>query len=197
MNDLRTSIRPALVSLALFTALLSLVYPVAITGVAKLAFPHQANGSLIIDHDRVVGSELIGQPFTHPAYLWGRPSATAPFFDNAMSSAASNLAPANPDLVRAVNARIAAFRAADPENQAPIPIDLVTASASGLDPHISPGAARYQVPRIARARGASEQAIAAIIEAHVEDRQLGVLGDPRVNVLAVNRDLDASFGRPR
>ncbi len=183
-------IRSALVLLGLMTLLTGLAYPLVVTGIAQVAFPRQANGSLIVQNGRVVGSELIGQPFDDPKYFWGRPSATTPFRNNAGSSTGSNLGPTNPDLHKAVKDRIEALRAADPGNAAPVPVDLVTASASGLDPHISPAAALYQLRRVARARGLDEGAVRQLVVLHVEDRSFGVLGEPRVNVLPLNIALD-------
>lgn len=180
----------ALGMLAAFTILCGLVYPLAITGAAQVAFPAQANGSLIVKDGAVVGSSLVGQPFTAPGYFWSRPSATAVAYDGT-SSAASNLGPTNPALHAAVAERVAALRAADPGNTAPVPIDLVTTSGSGLDPDISPAAAYYQAPRVARARGLDGPTVRALIDRHVEGRVLGILGDPHVNVLALNLDLDA------
>jgi len=187
---MREQIRPALVILVLFTALVGLVYPLAVTGVAQAVFPRQAAGSLLADQGRVVGSELIGQPFDDPRYFWGRLSATAPPAYNAAASSGSNLGPSNPALIGRVEARIAALRAADPGNVRPIPVDLVTASASGLDPHISVAAALYQVPRVARARGMSESDVEALVRRSTAGRQLGLLGEPRVNVLHLNLALD-------
>jgi len=186
----KTYIRPAVVLLALFTLLTGLVYPLAVTGLAQAVFPIQANGSLMAQNDRIVGSALIGQPFTDPRYFWGRPSATAPFPYNAAASSGSNLGPSNPALMDAVHARIAALRAADPGNTQAIPGDLATASASGLDPHISVAAALYQAPRVARARGLTSAAVAQLVAQHVEGRQFGFLGEPRVNVLKLNLALD-------
>jgi potassium-transporting ATPase KdpC subunit len=187
-------LRPAIVSLALLTALTGIVYPVVVTGIAQVLFPRQANGSLIVKDGKAVGSELIGQPFDDPKYFWSRPSATSPFPDNAGASSGSNLGPTNPALHKAVQGRIDALRAADPENRAPIPVDLVTASGSGLDPDISPAAALYQVPRVAKARGLAEEAVRQLVEQHVEGRQFGFLGEPRVNVLKLNLALDARKG---
>ena len=192
MKDLRA----AAISLAVFTVTLGLVYPAVMTVFARLAFPHQAEGSLVEDHGRIVGSELIEQPFDAPGYLWGRPSATAPFADNAMSSGATNFGPSSAALRDAVKRRIDALHRADPSNLAPVPIDLVTASASGLDPDISPAAAFDQAERIARARGLGEAMVRALIAAHIQPPQLAILGEARVNVLAVNRALDAKTGPP-
>ena len=184
-------LRPALVILALMTVLTGMIYPAAITEVAQAVFPHQANGSLIIVNGQVVGSELIGQQFDDPRYFWGRPSATSPNPYNAASSSGSNLGPTNPALIQAVQAQIDALHKADPGNTAPIPVDLVTASGSGLDPHISPAAALYQVPRVARARGLDEQVVRDLVVQHTEDRLLGIFSEPRVNVLELNLALDA------
>jgi K+-transporting ATPase ATPase C chain len=185
--------RPALILLAVFTILTGLVYPVAVTALAQVIFPAQANGSLIVREGQVVGSELIGQPFDSPGYFWGRLSATGPFPYNAAASSGSNYGPINPALEEAVTARIDALRQADPQNSASIPVDLVTASGSGLDPHISVAAARYQVPRVALARGISEAELSALVEQHTGDRQLWFLGEPRVNVLLLNLALDEAY----
>jgi potassium-transporting ATPase KdpC subunit len=185
-----THLRAALVSLIVLTVITGIVYPLVVTGIAQVVFPHQANGSLIVKDGKVVGSALIGQPFDDPKYFWSRPSATSPFPYNAGSSSGSNLSPTNPDLVKAVQARVDALRAADPGNTAPVPVDLVTASASGLDPHISPAAALYQVSRVARARKLEAQAVQQLIDRHTEGRFLGLLGEPRVNVLELNLALD-------
>ena len=190
---MKETLRPALVSLLVFTALCGIVYPVVMDGIAAVVFPHQATGSLIHDKDgHVVGSELIGQPFDNPAYFWSRPTAEANY--DASNSQATNYGPSNPALRDQATARIAALHAVDPDNAAPVPVDLVTASASGLDPDISPAAAYYQVDRVARARGRSPEAIRHLVDAHVEDRTFGILGEPRVNVLLLNRALDQQFG---
>ncbi len=185
------TIRQSIAMLALLTALTGIVYPLIVTGIAQVFFPQAANGSIIERDGKPVGSALIGQPFSDPRYFWGRPSATAPFPYNAAASAGSNLGPTNPALADAVRQRIDTLRAADPGNAAPVPIDLVTASASGLDPHISPAAAEYQVARVARARGLSLEAVRRRVEGATEKRQLRVLGEPRVNVLVLNLALDS------
>jgi K+-transporting ATPase ATPase C chain len=176
--------------LAVLTILTGLVYPLVVTGVAEWAFPHQAHGSLIVRDARAVGSQLIGQAFSDPRYFWSRPSATTPMPYNAGSSGGSNLGPTNPDLGKQVKERVAALRAADPGNTRPVPVDLVTASASGLDPDISPAAAEFQVPRVARARGLAESAVRDLVRQHTHERFLGVLGEPRANVLELNLALD-------
>ena len=186
-----THVRAAVVSLALFTVVTGLAYPAIVTVIAQLAFPHQANGSLIVKDGKAVGSALIGQPFDDPKYFWGRPSATGPFGYNAGASGASNLSPTNADLIKAVQGRVEALRAADPGNTAPVPVDLVTASGSGLDPHISPAAALYQVGRVARVRKLDEAVVRDLVARHTEGRLFGLLGEPRVNVLALNLALDA------
>lgn len=183
-------LRPAVMIFLTLTLLTGLLYPLAVTGIAQVLFPGQANGSLLVKEGRLVGSSLIGQPFTDPKYFWSRPSATSPFPYNAAASSGSNLGPTNPALLTAVQARIAALKAADPDNPAPIPVDLVTASASGLDPHISPAAAEYQIRRVARVRGMDESAVQQLIVQHTARRQWGVLGEARVNVLQLNLALD-------
>jgi K+-transporting ATPase ATPase C chain len=194
---MRSQLRPAIVSLALLTLITGLIYPLVVTGVAQAVFPRQANGSLITRNGRAIGSELIGQSFDDPKYFWGRLSATSPYPYNAFDaqtltgSSGSNYGPLNPALTDAVKARIQALKAADPGNTAPIPVDLVTASGSGLDPDISPAAALYQVPRVARARGLSQEMVRQLVDQHIEGRQLEILGEPRVNVLELNLALDA------
>lgn len=184
---MKSQLRPALVTLLFFTVLTGLLYPLAVTGLAQAIFPVQANGSLITRNGRTLGSELIGQPFDEPRYFWGRPSAAG---YNAAASSGSNLGPTNPALAEAVQARIAALRAADPTNTAPIPADLVTTSASGLDPQISVAAANYQLARVAQARGLPETQVKALVEKYTEGRQFFILGEPRVNVLLLNLALD-------
>ena len=183
--------RPALVLFAVLSLVTGLAYPLAVTGLAQVLFPDQANGSLVKAKGVVVGSALIGQPFSQPGHFWSRPSATAPDPYNAAASSGSNLGPSNPALAEAVAARIAALRAADPGNHSAVPVDLVTASASGLDPHISRAAADYQVNRVARALGLPPQRVQALVAEHTEGTLLGFLGEPRVNVLRLNLALDA------
>jgi potassium-transporting ATPase KdpC subunit len=193
---MRSQLRPALVALGIFTILTGLVYPLVVTGLAQVIFPRQANGSLIVRNGQPVGSELIGQPFDDPKYFWGRLSATSPAGytafngDKLTGSSGSNYGPLNPALLEAVQTRIKALQEADPANKAPIPVDLVTASGSGLDPHMGPAAAAYQVGRVARARGLSEATVRQMVAQHTEGRTLGLLGEPRVNVLALNLALD-------
>ena len=177
-------------SLIALTIVTGIIYPLAVTGIAQTVFPAQANGSLIVKDGKVTGSALIGQPFNDPKYFWGRPSATTPFAYNAGSSSGSNLSPTNPDLVKTVQGRVDALRAADPGNTLTVPVDLVTASASGLDPHVSPAAALYQVARVARARTLDPRVVRQLVEQHTEGRFLGLLGEPRVNVLELNLALD-------
>lgn len=185
-------LRPALTLFLVLSLITGLAYPLLTTGIAWIAFPEQANGSLLRDaQGRVVGSALIGQSFSDPRHFWSRPSATGPMAYNAGASSGSNLGPLNPQLADAVKARIEALRAADPGNNAPVPVDLVTASASGLDPHISRNAADYQIARVARARGLPEDKVRALVEANTEGAWLGVIGEARVNVLKLNLALDA------
>ena len=192
-----TQFRPALILLISLTIISGLFYPLAVTALAQAIFPSQANGSLIVQNGQPVGSALIGQPFDDPKYFWGRLSATGTFpynafnAENLTASSGSNLGPTSQSLIDTVQARVDALRAADPGNTAPIPVDLVTASGSGLDPHMSPAAALYQVPRVARERGLSEEAMRQFIAKHTEGRTWGILGEPRVNVLELNLALDA------
>jgi K+-transporting ATPase ATPase C chain len=181
----------AVIFLVIFSVITGIIYPLFVTGVAQAFFHRQANGSLITDNGTNVGSQLIGQPFSDPKYFWGRLSATAPLPYNAEASSGSNYGPSNPALIDAVQARIDALKAVDPGNNAPIPVDLVTASGSGLDPDISVAAADYQVARVARYRGLSEMQVAALVSKYTQGRQLGFLGEPRVNVLKLNLALDA------
>lgn len=187
---MKSLIRPALALLALFTVVTGVLYPLAVTGASKLLFSSRAEGSMVSSRGRVVGSSLVGQQFDDPRYFWSRPSATAPVAYNASSSSGSNLGPTNPLLRDAVQARVRALQAADPSQRAAVPVDLVTASASGLDPHISVAAARYQAPRVARARGLSLERVNALVDQHTERPTLGVLGESRVHVLALNLALD-------
>jgi potassium-transporting ATPase KdpC subunit len=188
-------LRPALVAFVLLSAVTGLLYPAAVTGVAQALFPHQAQGSLVEQGGKTVGSLLIGQNFSSPRYFWGRPSATGPMVNNAANSSGSNQGPTNTALVDAVKSRIDALRAADPGNTAPVPVDLVSASASGLDPHISMAAARYQAARVARERGLPLETVQGLIQANTESRDLAVLGEPRVNVLMLNLALDKEPGQ--
>ena len=187
---MRSQLRPAIVAIAVFSVLTGFLYPLLVTGIAQVLFPHQANGSLILKDGEALGSELIGQPFSEPRYFWSRLSATAPLPYNAAASTGSNLGPANPALAQAVQDQIAALQAVDPMATLPIPADLVTSSASGLDPHISIAAALYQVARVAQARGLDEQNVHQLVVQYIEGRQLGVLGEPRINVLKLNLALD-------
>lgn len=183
-------LRTATIMLAAMTLLTGLLYPLAITGAGQLLFPHQANGSLIESGGRVTGSELIGQPFDDPKYFWGRPSATGPHPYNAASSSGSNLATGNQTQLAAIADRVTALKKGDPENREPVPADLVTASGSGLDPHISPAAARYQIGRVSKARRMSQETVRKLVEEHTTGRQIGILGEPSVNVLLLNMALD-------
>ncbi|EGF32579.1 Potassium-transporting ATPase C chain [Oxalobacteraceae bacterium IMCC9480] len=189
---MNTILRPALVLFALLTVLCCALYPAAVTGIGRAVFPDQVAGSLVLRDGQPVGSSLIGQAFTSPKYFWGRPSATTPMANNGLASGGSNQGPNNPALLDAVKARIAALHAADPDNTQAIPVDLVTASGSGLDPEISLAAAAYQLPRIARERKLPDATVQALIDRHSSTRVLGFLGEPRVNVLALNMALDAA-----
>jgi potassium-transporting ATPase KdpC subunit len=189
--DKEALLRPTLVLFAALTVLVGGIYPLVVTGAAQALFRDQANGSLIVKDGKPVGSALVGQNFSDPGHFWGRPSATSPMPYNAAASSGSNQGPLNPALADAVKGRIEALRAADPGNSAPVPVDLVTASASGLDPHISPAAARYQVARVAKARGLRSEQVTALVDQHVETPWLPVLGEPVVNVLKLNLALDA------
>jgi potassium-transporting ATPase KdpC subunit len=185
-----TIIRPAVVLFALLTVLTGIIYPLVVTGIAEVAFAHQAQGSLILKDGKPVGSELIGQNFADPKYFWSRPSATSPQPYNGTGSSGSNLGPLNPALTDAVKARIQALQGADPANKERIPVDLVTTSGSGLDPHISVAAAQYQMARIARVRNLDVWAVQALVAAHTQERLGGIFGEPRVNVLELNLALD-------
>jgi K+-transporting ATPase ATPase C chain len=185
------TLKPAFMLLLIWTLLTGAVYPLAVTGLSQLFLQSQANGSLVMDEKgQTIGSKLIGQAFSDPGHFWGRPSATSPYPNNAAASSGSNLGPTNPALLEAVNARIQALKQADPGTSQPIPVDLVTASASGLDPHISPAAAEYQISRIAKARQLNPAKLQELVRAHTETRQWGLLGEPRVNVLALNLALE-------
>ena len=186
--------RDALLMLIALTLVTGVAYPLVVTGIAQLAMQKTADGSLVERNGKAVGSTLIGQPFSDPRYFWSRPSATAPMPYNAGASSGSHQGPLNPALADAVKARIGALRAADPDNKAAIPVDLVTASASGLDPHISPASAEYQLARVARTRGLPVERVRALVAEHTEDRQLGFLGEPVVNVLQLNLALDRLSG---
>ena len=184
---MKTQLRPALTLLAFLTLITGVIYPLTVTGLAQIIFSYQANGSLIIIDGKTYGSELIGQQFDAPKYFWGRPSAAG---YNAAASSGSNYGPMNPSLEEVVQARIASLHAVDPNNPLPIPVDLVTASASGLDPHISVASALYQVSRVATARGWNEAEVTSLVEKYTEGRQFGIFGEPRVNVLLLNLALD-------
>jgi K+-transporting ATPase ATPase C chain len=188
---LRSTLRPAVVLFVAMTLITGFLYPLVVTGIGKAVFPAQAAGSLITSDSKVIGSTLIGQNFADAKYFWGRPSATGPMPYNAAASSGSNQGPLNPALIDAVKSRVEALRAADPENQQPVPIDLVTASGSGLDPHISVAAANYQIARVAKARDWSSEAVKTLVAAHTQNRVLGFLGEARVNVLQLNLALDA------
>jgi len=184
------NIRTAIITLAMFTLLTGLFYPLAVTGIAQLVFPHKANGSLIEKDGKIIGSELIGQPFSDPKYFWSRLSATGPFAYNAAASSGSNYGPINQSYLDGVKKRIKDLKAVDSLNTQPVPVDLVTASGSGLDPHISIAAALYQLPRVARIRNLNQTQIRSLVAQYTEGRQLGFLGEPRVNVLKLNLALD-------
>jgi len=184
--------KPAIILFFIFSVLTGVIYPAVVTGLAQLLLPRQANGSLITDGGgKTIGSGLIGQPFSSPGHFWGRPSATGPFPYNAGASSGSNLGPTNPALVDAVKARIEALKAADPDNKALVPVDLITSSGSGLDPHISPAAAEYQINRVAKARNIAPAKLRELVQAHTEGRQWGLFGESRVNVLNLNLALEA------
>jgi potassium-transporting ATPase KdpC subunit len=187
-------LKPALGLFLVLTLITGVAYPLVVTGIAQVVMPGRASGSLIERDGRAVGSALIGQSYADAGHFWSRPSATGPQPYNGAASTGSNLSPTNPALIEAIHARVQALRAADPGNTAPVPVDLVTASGSGLDPHITPAAALYQISRVARARGMAEARLRALVEAHVEGRTLGLLGEPRVNVLKLNLALDAGSG---
>ncbi|NIM42212.1 MAG: potassium-transporting ATPase subunit KdpC [Hydrogenophaga sp.] len=191
-ESLGTTLRAAVLLFLLLSVVTGLLYPLLLTGAAQTLFPHQANGSLIQRDGKPVGSALIGQAFTEPGHFWGRPSATGPTPYNAAASGGSNLGPTSQPLQDAVRERIAALRAADPGNSAPVPVDLVTASASGLDPHISLAAAQYQIKRVARARGLAPDTVQALVDRHARRPLIPGLGEPRVNVLALNLAIDAA-----
>ena len=193
---MKTLIRPALTLFVLLSVMTGLIYPLLVTGISQALFPAEAAGSLILREGKPVGSRLIGQNFTDPKYFWGRPSATGPYPNNAAASSGSNRGPLNPALKEAVEARVKTLREADPGNTAPIPVDLVTTSASGLDPQISPAAAAYQIARVARVRGLPPDAVRTLVAQQTDDRQWGVLGEPRVNVLELNLALDHLQSRP-
>ncbi len=188
---MQSLIRPALVLFALLTLITGVAYPLVVTGFAQVIFPREAAGSLVMKDSKPIGSQLIGQSFSDPKYFWSRPSATSPQPYNGSASSGSNLGPLNPALTDAVGMRIAALRAADPDNKAPVPVDLVTASASGLDPEISVAAVNYQAARVARVRGLKPEAVKALIASHSQGRFMGWLGEPRVNVLELNLALDS------
>lgn len=183
-------LRRSAVSLLLMVVITGVIYPLVVTAIGHVVFPHRSHGSLIVQGDKIVGSDLIGQPFEDPKYFWPRPSATSPVAYNAGASTGSNLGPTNPALMQAIQKRVAKLKAADPNNNLPIPADLVTASGSGLEPYISPAAALYQVPRIARARRLAAEKIRQLVRAHTRGRQGGFLGQPRTNVVTLNLALD-------
>jgi len=186
-------LRPAIISFLLLSLLTGIAYPLLVTGISQATMAGKANGSLIVKDGKPLGSSLIGQSFSDPKYFWGRPSATGPMPNNASNSSGSNLGPTNPALLDAVKGRVQALRDADPGNTKPVPVDLVTASGSGLDPQISPAAAEYQIARVARLRNLDPVAVRKLVVQHTEDRQFGILGEPRVNVLELNLALDAAI----
>lgn len=186
-----STLRPALVLFGALTLVCGVMYPMAVTGIGKAAFADQADGSIVMRDGQAVGSSLIGQSFTAPRYFWGRPSATSPMANNAGGSGGSNLGPTNPALAAAVQGRINALKAADPGNATPVPVDLVTTSGSGLDPHVSVAAAMYQLGRVAAARNLTPGKVRQLLEEHTEAQRFGFLGEPRINVLALNLALDA------
>ena len=190
------SLRTSIIAILLFTVLTGFIYPLLVTGIAQLLFPGKANGSMIVKDGKIIGSELIGQPFRSPKYFWGRPSSTSPFEYNAGASGGSNYGPLSPALLAATAKRVKQLKDADPQNAQPVPVDLVTASASGLDPHVSVAAALYQVSRVAHARGVSEATIRSLVNQYTDARQLGILGEPRVNVLKLNIALDTMKPTP-
>lgn len=192
--DSQALMRPAITLFVVLSLVTGLLYPLIVTGIARFAFPGQAAGSLIVRDGQIVGSTLIGQSFADPKHFWSRPSATGPMSNNAAASGGSNLGPTNPALIEAVTARIEALRAVDPGNTTPVPVDLVTASASGLDPHVSRAAADYQIARVARVRGLAETQVRELVDRHTEGAWLGLFGEPRVNVLMLNLALDALAG---
>jgi K+-transporting ATPase ATPase C chain len=194
---MKTLIRPAVTLFVLLSIITGLIYPLLVTGIGQAVFPAQAAGSLIQRDGKLIGSRLIGQNFTDPKYFWGRPSATGPYPNNAAASSGSNLGPLNPALKDAVESRVKALREADPDNILPAPVDLVTTSASGLDPQISPAAAAYQAARVARVRGLTLGVVQTLVAQHTEDRQWGVFGEPRVNVLELNLALDGLQPKPQ
>ena len=196
MKTLLPLLRPALSLFVVLTVVTGIAYPLAVTGIAKIAFPDAASGSLIVRDGKAVGSRLIGQNFSDPKYFWGRPSATAPMANNGLASGGSNLGANNPALLDAVKGRVDALKAADPENTLPVPIDLVTASGSGLDPEISLAAAHYQAARIAKARALPLAQVQALIDANAKTPWLGIIGEPRVNMLALNLQLDGKTVQP-
>lgn len=187
------TLRNALGLFLVLTLITGVAYPLVVTGFAWVLMPGKAGGSVVTQDGRAAGSTLLGQPFSDPRFFWGRPSATGPQPYNGAASSGSNLSPTNPALVDAISSRVQALRNADPANAAPVPVDLVTASGSGLDPHISPAAALYQLPRVARLRGMSEAQLSALVEKHTQGRTFGILGEPRVNVLALNLALESGY----